>query len=192
MTNIAVIPGRFNPPTIGHYTLFMKVKMYIKKHPELKIDPVPVIMVVEGVKSSEDKSRNPLDADTRISIMKSSGKAQGVKFVITNNVHNGMTELVEAGNKIVLLGVGNDRAEGYQKMMTDFGECEILSLARSEGSEKILDTIDEKVPAHLVSGSLARKAALNGNKKAFTILTGLSDKTAEIVMNKIRKQNEVV
>jgi hypothetical protein len=193
----AVIVGRFNPPTIGHYAVMAAVKKFIKSHPDLKLEAVPIVVVVEGEKTSKDKNRNPLTGDDRIAFMSASGKADGIKFLKAGSAMDAFHAVRRAGFEPIAVAGGSDRAENYLSMLDKYfktdGGKDIkhfkISLARegsgeptNEGLDKdaalgdILKYTDADLPISMVSASLARLAVKKGERQKFAIIVGLTDK----------------
>lgn len=196
---IAVIIGRFNPPTIGHYAIFDKVKRVLHANKKLNIDVIPVVMVIGGSKSDSDTQRNPLPLDARIAFMKASGKADGVIFMSAKNAFAALANLRGADMEPIAIAAGSDRIEDYKRILdTNFKTPDgkpikhfKITLDRDkdagveQGSEdkilaldKILDSLSKtgKIDIDLVSASLARRAVERELRKEFAILTGLQSK----------------
>ena len=200
----AVIVGRFNPPTIGHYSVIQVVKKVVLQQ---KLDAVPFVVVIEGKETSKDKSRNPLTADERISFMKGSGKADGVKFLKATSAFAAFEEVRKAGFEPIAIAAGSDRGQNYLEMLDkyfktkdgEYIEHHLIELPRTanEATEKIdkaaaledvLRYTDGDLPISMVSASLARLAVKKGERGKFAIIVGLTDKPdlATMMFNKIR------
>lgn len=209
----AVVIGRFNPPTIGHYAVFRITKKFIADRPELNLHPLPIVMVIEGKKSSEDKKRNPLTAADRISFMRASGKADGVVFETASNAMEALMKVRELGFEPIAIAGGSDRAEKYREMLdkyftTPTGEKiqhYTVNITRSlktpeatderEGTDAILDNISDEIRVGLVSASLARKAVQRGELQKFLLLVGLTGKKEPLgkkLYDKVKKEMESV
>ena len=193
----AVIVGRFNPPTIGHYAVMAAVKKYIKNHPELKLEAVPIVVVVEGEKTSKDKKRNPLSGDDRIAFMGASGKADGIKFLKAGSAMDAFHAVRRAGFEPIAVAGGSDRADNYLQMLDKYfktdsgkpikhvvielpragsGEATNEAIDKDAGLADILKYTDKDLPVSMVSASLARLAVTKGERQKFAIIVGLSDK----------------
>jgi hypothetical protein len=193
---VAVAVGRFQPPTLGHYKVMDAMKAFIRDNKKLGLEATPVVVIVAGGKTSEDKSRNPLTAEERKSFMESSGRANGVKFLLANNAFAAFVAVREAGFEPVALAAGTDRQADYMRILdksfkakdgSDIKHHLIPGLDRDadhEGDDGpaaydhiIADIKDgADVPVDMVSGTLARYAAKKGEMDAFAYLTGLSKK----------------
>jgi hypothetical protein len=156
-------------------------------------------VVVAGKKSSEDKKRNPLTAQERISYMTGSGLADGIKFMTATSAFDAF-EQVNDQYDIGAVAAGSDRADAYMKMLkSEFGlEPVPIKIGRETSKEAIdkdaqiadiLKYLDEDLPISMVSGSLARRAAMSGDLRKFSIITGLTRKEdlARKLMDKLRR-----
>jgi hypothetical protein len=208
----AVMVGRFNPPTIGHYAVVNTVKKFITANPELKLDTVPIVVVIEGKETSKDKNRNPLTADERISFMKGSGRADGVRFLKAGSAFAAFEEVRKAGYEPIAVAAGADRGSNYLSMLDKYYKTQdgatikhqLIELPRAganESKEKldkeaaladILKYTDADIPVTMVSASLARLAVLHGEREKFAIIVGLTDKPdlANMMFNKIKAAME--
>lgn len=201
----AVMVGRLNPPTRGHYLVIDRMKTFIRQHPELKLDVMPVVVIVAGKKSGEDKERNPLTAEERKAFIESSGRANGVRVLVADSAFDAFVKVREAGLEPAAIAGGADRAKKYADLLKKHFkkngkevERHIISIDRNldngdlgpEALTKVLDMIEDgdKVSDQLISASLARLAAREGRKKAFAYITGLESKPAlaEKLMKKIQ------
>lgn len=209
---VAFAIGRFQPPTRGHYKIIDKLKEFIRKNPKLGLEAQPVVVIVAGEKSSEDKQKNPLTADERISFMKASGKANGVVFLTSKSAFFALGAIRDAGYEPIAIGAGTDRAEGYLKMLkksfthpdgSEIDHVIIPGLDRTEGAiatkkdekKSALDKALEKLQAsgnledEEVSGSIARRAVELGYVEEFTQIVGLEHKPelANLLFKKLQK-----
>ena len=204
----AVVVGRFSAPTIGHYAVFDAAKKFIRDRQDLRLDAVPIVVVVDGKETGKDKDRNPLSANERISFMKASGLADGIKFIVADSAFAAFEEVRKAGYEPIAVGAGSDRANKYIEMLDKYFKAKndkkinhyAITLKRvSEGksSEKIdkdaaLDDIlrymGDDIPTNMVSASLARRAIKQNEFKKFTIISGLVKKPAlaKKMFNKVK------
>jgi hypothetical protein len=205
--------GRFSVPTAGHYKVFDKMKEFIRKNPDLDLESSPVVIIVDGEKSGEDKKKNPLTVDERIRFMESSGRATGVKFFAAKNAFVAMGVVRDNGFEPIAIAAGTDRAKSYIEMLdknfrsTTGDKIEhyvVPGLDRDESSivskknekAQALDNAIEKLHStgdinkDEISGSLARHAASLGYLEEFTTIVGLQKKPklAELLFNKVRKE----
>lgn len=208
---VAVLVGRFNPPTRGHYHALDSAKAFIRQHPELQLEAAPVVVIVDGAKTGKDKQRNPLTAHERQLFMEGSGRANGVKFLTAKNALSAFIEVRKAGMEPIAIVAGSDRAADYMRLLgSNFkrknGEAiehiKVPGLERDndemeEGSEALDELVraleeGEKVPVGLISGTLARHAARAGKKRAFAYTVGLERKLdlAEFMLKKIKQRGD--
>lgn len=212
---VAFMIGRLNPPTLGHYKVISKMKEFIRKNRDLNLESTPVVVIIEGSKTSEDKSKNPLTADERIEFMKSSGKANGVIFMKAKNAFIAKGIIRAAGYEPIAIGAGSDRAEAYKQHLdkdfkTDSGEeikhYIIPGLDREESSvetkkaaklSSVDSAIDKLKDSDLnddeISGSIARRAVELGYFEEFKKIVGLENKPklAELMFNKIKTAMDI-
>jgi len=200
--NVVVALGRFSPPTRGHYKMINAMKAFIRERTDLKLEAIPVVVVIAGSKSDDDKQRNPLSGEERKSFMESSGQTNGVKFLIAPNAFAALAEVRKAGFEPLAIAAGSDRRPGYLKMLDEYftedgqptqkgGKAikhyAVDGLDRDPDAEagsddayfqKVIDMINDgdAVDDDMISGSLARFAAKNNETKAFAYIAGLDKK----------------
>ena len=115
MKNIGVIPGRFNPATLAHAKLFKKALAENK-------DGVYVVLI-RGVKSSADTSRNPLDAKTQEQLILHLTPEIDVIEASTGSVPDIIYRILSPDRSLFLgdnqyhftFYCGNDRYAGYKR-----------------------------------------------------------------------------
>jgi hypothetical protein len=176
---LTVAFGRFNPPTTGHEKLLDKVAKVAGKG-EYKIYP----------SRSNDKKKNPLDPDTKISFMRKMYPKHGERIVNDANSKTIFDVLKQAhadGYSGVNIVVGADRQAEFEKLATqyngqlyDFKDLNVVSAgARDPESEGVEG----------MSASKLRKAAAEGDFKTFRtgVPSTLDDKDAKQIYNTLRK-----
>lgn len=114
---VAVIIGRFNPPTSGHYMVIDQVKKFIRSNRDAGLEASPVVIIIGGSKSDADKKRNPLSVDERQTFMAASGNANGVTFFSAVNAFAALALLREKGLEPVAVAAGSDRIDDYIKIL---------------------------------------------------------------------------
>jgi len=193
---VAVVIGRFNPPTIGHYAVINEVKKFIRKHPKLGLEINPVVVVIGGSKSDADKKRNPLTVDERILFIRSSGQADGVNILSAKNAFEAFSMVRSIGLEPVAIAAGTDRIDDYIRILdkhftSDDGKAikhHKIHLERDESAiekdedykkasmDKTLQAAKEgnDIETDIVSGSLARRAVELGYEPEFAQIVGLS------------------
>lgn len=197
---VAVLIGRFNPPTKGHYALINEVKSQLRKRKELNLDVVPVVMVIGGSKSDADRKRNPLTVEQRIKFMEASGNANGVKFLSAPNAFAALAAVREAGLEPVLIAAGPERADDYIKILDkhfldgngkpiqhhklvldrDDAATETSKEAKASAVDKALAELQKRgdLDTEQVSASVVRAAVEHDMFPEFMKLTGLEAKPA--------------
>lgn len=192
---VAVVIGRFNPPQAGHYKMISDVQSWIKANSKLKLEALPIVVVIGGSKSDADLKRNPLSVDDRISFMKSSGKCNGVKFLSAPNAFAALEEVRKAGYEPIAVAAGSDRIDGYITMLNKYyttADGDAIKHYKIELSrdDAAVETDKEKKKANMVdiinkmrdgqdpsidkiSASLARVAVEMDAKQEFAKIVGL-------------------
>lgn len=196
LTPAVIIIGRYQPPHLGHYAIFDMAKKFASDNPEVYQNPI--VVVIDGEKSSKDKSVNPLTPEERIDIMRSSKKAANVKYLIAKDVIDAFGKLKEAGFNPIAVATGSDRGDSYVKMLDKYYDEPVkrksLVLKRSELDVKdatidsILDNFDTDTPVEFISGTLIRATVKRGDFDKFKIMVGIdSDSMAKDVFQKLKK-----
>ena len=170
--------GRFNPPTTGHEKLLDTVASSSDEDD---------YMIVPS--RSQDNKKNPLDADTKVSVMQKmfpkhknkivNDKANRTIFDVLKKAHND-------GYANVRIVGGGDRVKEFDKLANDyngklyqFDNLEVMSAGdRDPDSDDVTG----------MSASKQRKAAAEGDIKSFMkgVPKSLSQKDAEELFKKIR------
>ena len=170
--------GRFNPPTTGHEKLLDTVASSSDEDD---------YMIVPS--RSQDNKKNPLDPDTKVSVMQKmfpkhknkivNDKANRTIFDVLKKAHND-------GYANVRIVGGGDRVKEFDKLANDyngklyqFDNLEVMSAGdRDPDSDDVTG----------MSASKQRKAAAEGDIKAFMkgVPKSLSQKDAEELFKKIR------
>lgn len=212
---VAVVIGRFNPPTKGHYAVIDAVKKFIRKNKNLNLEASPAVVIIGGSKSDSDRKKNPLTAEERELFMKASGQANGAMFFIAPNAFAAFGMLREKGYEPVAIAAGTDRIQDYKKILDKYFltpdeqpiEHHTIHLERDEDAietdkdakklamDKALAAAKEgnSIETDLVSGSLARRAVELGYEPEFAKIVGLEGKPvlAKKMFAKIAKALEV-
>lgn len=197
---VALVIGRFSPPTKGHYAVINKVKQFIRDNPKLGLEMVPIVAVIGGSKSDLDKAKNPLTVDERILFMNGSGQADGVKFIKAKNAFEAMTKLREDDMEPIAIAAGSDRIQDYVRILNQYFKTsddkpithykinldrddDAVETDADEKQKKMDATLDsmkqgEELETDLVSGSLARRAVELGYEEEFAKIVGMESKPA--------------
>lgn len=202
-----VIIGRFQPPHAGHYKVIQHAWKFTK---EKGLDGL-FLVIVDGIKTSEDRVANPLTADERIRYIKNSGKANWLKDVLVAiNAFDALVKVREAGYEPIAIAAGDDRADKYLAMLDKYflddnekaishmkvpglerDQSGIKSNVKKSSIGKALEKLQDggELDVEEASGSMARTAAEQGFYDEFIKIVGLEkNKTAAKQMyNKIRK-----
>ena len=170
--------GRFNPPTTGHEKLLDTVASSSDEDD---------YMIVPS--RSQDKKKNPLDADTKVSVMQKMFPKHKNKIVNDANNRTIFDVLKKAHNdgyaNVRIVG-GGDRVKEFDKLANDyngklyqFDNVEVMSAGdRDPDSDDVTG----------MSASKQRKAAAENDIKTFMkgVPKSLSQKDAEQLFKKIR------
>lgn len=181
-----VIVGRFQPPTAGHFKLINEAKKFIRENKELDIYVKPIIVIINGEKTSKDKKVNPLTIDERMFFIEHSGKANGVEILKAKNAFDAFNQVRKIGYEPHIIGAGSDRLQGYldlldSRFVDNNGKTikhipltNIKTRHELDDSKESLDKIkkDGQVPIDQISGSLARRAAELNYFEEFVKITG--------------------
>ena len=170
--------GRFNPPTTGHEKLLDTVAS--------SSDDDDYMIVPSR---SQDQKKNPLDADTKVSVMQKMFPKHKNKIVNDANNRTIFDVLKKAhtdGYANVRIVGGGDRVKEFDKLANDyngklyqFDNLEVMSAGdRDPDSDDVTG----------MSASKQRKAAAENDIKAFMkgVPKSLSQKDAEQLFKKIR------
>jgi hypothetical protein len=175
--------GRFNPPTTGHEKLLNAVSSIAGKG-EYKIYP----------SRSNDPKKNPLDPDTKISVMRQMYPKHGERIVNDANSKTIFDVLRQAhadGYSGVNIVVGSDRQAEFEKLASkyngelyDFEELNVVS-----AGERDPDSDDVSG----MSASKLRKAAAEGDYETFRKGTPktMDDKNTRKLFMTLRKSMNV-
>tara|TARA_B100001059_G_scaffold223601_1_gene248752 strand:- start:5398 stop:6639 length:1242 start_codon:yes stop_codon:yes gene_type:complete len=180
---LTVTFGRFNPPTIGHKKLLDAAKKAAGKG-SLKVYP----------SRTQDKKKNPFDADEKVDIMKQMFPDHSESIVNDPNARTIFDVLKQAhqdGYSSVKIVVGGDRVKEFGKLSGDYNG----QLYDFSGMETV--SAGERDPdaegVEGMSASKMRKAAAEDDFKSFRqgIPNNIDDKSAKLMMNNLRKKMSV-
>ena len=176
---LTVAFGRFNPPTTGHQKLLDTVAS--------SSDEDDYIIVPSR---SNDPKKNPLDAKTKVSVMKQMFPKHSSKIVDDENNRTIFDVLKKAhtdGYAGVRIVGGSDRVSefekltnNYNKKLYDFDSIEITSAGDRDPDS---DSVEG------MSASKQRKAAAEGDFESFMkgVPSSMKEKEAKNLYNMIRK-----
>lgn len=170
--------GRFNPPTTGHEKLLDTVSSNSEEGDYIIIPS-----------RSQDKKKNPLDPDTKISVMRQMYPKHSEKIVndpANRTIFDVLKKAHNDGYTNVRIVGGGDRVKEFEKLANDyngklynFDNVEVVSAGDrdpdSEGTEGM-------------SASKQRKAAAEGDYVSFRkgVPTSMNEKQAKNLYNTLR------
>lgn len=175
-----IVIGRFNPPTIGHESIFKTAIQTAKK-----TNSVPIIFV----SSSVDNKSNPLPIEEKISFLKSF--FPGIDFRPMTSAYDAIKNLSNEGYDSIILLTGNDRKESYTKMITrgmekpdhdenkiNLKDFQILSLTRDPDADDISGA----------SATKMREAAKNNDWNTFrSMAPGDNDSLKKMLFDAVKR-----
>jgi len=171
----AFVFGRFNPPTIGHYKLYKKLK---------SVSPVHFVFVSH----TQDAKKNPLTWKQKVSMMSAQFRDMADHVIGDPNIKtiiDVMKCLETASHKDVTMVVGSDRVKAFKDL-----------LAKYNGDQYNFDSIDvvsagERDPdadsLEGVSASKAREAAVQGDFEGFATMFAGSEDMKKQIYDAVRK-----
>lgn len=195
-----VMVGRLNPATAGHFKVIDLMKKFARENKGV----TPIIVIVAGKETSKDLKKNPMSADERITYIKASGKANGVKIIEAPSAFAAFEEVRKAGYEPYGVAAGSDRGSKYVEMLDKYftkadgsplkhvlmGGLEDREDPEDDGvpSAEILKMAEEgsEIPLNLISGSMAREAVKLGYKIAFAKILGVKQELADSVFKKVK------
>ena len=176
---ITVAFGRFNPPTVGHEKLINAAKSAAKGG-EYNIYP----------SRTQDKKKNPLSPDEKISFMRQLYPKHGERIVNDGDmktIFNVLQKANEDGYSSVNIMVGADRKSEFEKLaqqyngdLYDFEDINVVSAGERDPDAEGVEGM---------SASKIRKAAAEDDFKTF--LTGMpakiDDELAKNIFNAVKR-----
>lgn len=158
---LTVVFGRFNPPTKGHQNLFTKASK-VAGEDAFKIYPSRMV----------DPKKNPLDPDTKISVMRQMYPKYGERIINDENILTIFDVLQKAeddGYTSVNIVVGADRQSEFEKLaleyngqLYNFDEINVIPSGKQ-------DADSDKKTNQGISSSLLRKAAAENDFETFCL-----------------------
>ena len=154
--------GRMQPIHNGHAAI-------------LKMMKNAVVVLVKGKKSSQDKSRNPLDAKYQEKLIKMIDSKVEVMVAPTGYIPDMIADLREKGKEVSTILAGNDRIGDYKKQIDRLNK----KLSKEQKSKvKFVET------PRVTSASKVREVIRNDDEATFKKLT---PKTIHKEYAKLRK-----
>ncbi len=144
---VSVFLGRMQPPHKAHQLIIKSMKN-------------PIVLLVKGKATSEDKKRNPFDEKYQIKLLKKLCPGVEVRIVNTGYLPEIAAELRKEGKELVSIHAGEDRMGSYKS------QFDRLKLDPAHAFHiKYIQTPDEV--RKMVSATQVRTAIKNGNEEAF-------------------------
>jgi len=175
--------GRFNPPTTGHEKLLDTVAS--------SSDDGDYIIVPSR---SQDKKKNPLDPDTKVSVMRQMYPKHSERIVndpANRTIFDVLKKAHMDGYSGVRIVGGSDRVKEYEKLSGDYNgklyQFDNLEV-RSAG-----DRDPDAEGTEGMSASKQRKAAAEGDFKTFRkgVPASMNDKQARELYNTLRSSMQI-
>lgn len=101
--------GRMQPVHKGHQAIIKGMKN-------------PIVALVKGAKSSQDKSKNPLDANYQVKLLKKLNPNLKVIIVPTGYIPDIINEIRKEGFEVSKIYAGSDRFKGYQGQISGYNK----------------------------------------------------------------------
>jgi len=96
--------GRLQPVHLGHVKIIKKMKN-------------PIVVLVKGAKSSQDKNRNPLSAEEQRKLLKKAVPRVKVVVAKAGYLPEIIADLREAGYEVETVYAGSDRISSYKRQV---------------------------------------------------------------------------
>ena len=176
--------GRFNPPTIGHEKLLNTVST--------SSDDGDYIIVPSR---TQDKKKNPLDADTKVSVMRQMFPQHSEKIVndpANRTIFDVLKKAHMDGYTNVRIVGGGDRVVEFEKLYNNYNGklYQFDNVEVRSAGERDPDSEDD---VSGMSASKQRKAAAEGDFKTFRkgVPSSMNDKQARELYNMIRSSMNI-
>lgn len=164
-TKVFLIFGRFQPPTIGHERLFNTALQ------RAKVDRADVAVFV----SQTEDNKNPIPYAEKVRVIRKSVSGIIIGPKTARTPAEALTWALERGYKDIRLLVGEDRFEGFDKMVGSWQKTEDpkkRAVVRVEPLER-----KGSMDASVVSGTVARRYARLGDEQSLKsiLISGAQD-----------------
>jgi len=138
--------GRMQPVHLGHIKIIKKMKN-------------PIVVLVKGAKSSQDKTRNPLNAEDQIRLLRKVIPNLKIIVVKVGYLPDIFSDLRESGNyEITTVYSGADRINAYKK--------QIDSINKKLPKDRKFD-VKFKETERFTSATKVRELIRSGNEEEF-------------------------
>lgn len=165
MKSLVVAAGRFNPPTAGHEFLIKTLVNEARKH-----KATPVLIVIEGKHTGEDKVKNPLSGKQRKHFLKL--LFPGLKVIVARNPYFVFETMKKLKFDIVAALSGADR---------DYAPL----LARTGHENAKIVTLHRDPEASGVQGISATKAKQAAMEKDYAKFASMMPSTSNKILSKM-------
>lgn len=121
--NEATDPANYSPRAKKHVELFLGRMQPVHLGHKAIIDSMtnPVVVLVKGGKSSEDKSKNPFDEKDQARFLKKLGRVN-VMTAPSGYIPDIVEMLRKKGQEVTAVYAGNDRISGYERQIASFNK----------------------------------------------------------------------
>ena len=182
--------GRFNPPTVGHGSIFRKLAA------DADHDGADAFVFVS---STQDSDKNPLTVEQKMYYLEKLYGNLGIRFINTSTCELGikkgpcknpsfaMERLREDGYDKLVLYVGSDRIEDFQWMVKS--NLKKLDEKKIKYPIEIVNRMPPRSSNNFVASMSAtkiRQAAQNNNIEFVKMGTGLLNNDARKLIDEIR------
>ena len=129
---ISVAIGRFQPFHAGHYKM---IEIMSQK---------PMILIVKGKGTSDDKNKNPLSAEDQERLIRKAVPNAEIRIVQNANLHAILFHLEKNGEyKVKEILAGDDRIESYKRLVakTERVGVDVVLTPRVTSATKVREAI---------------------------------------------------
>lgn len=175
----SIFLGRFQPPTKLHVQILQQAQA---EHPL-------VLFIVKGKGTSEDKERNPFDAETQIKILKKSTKnsVKDIRIIPDGFIGTMVDSCRKTNLEPVILYAGSDRVKGYQQSIDRYKKevgwnIKVVEIKRIENEDNVSATKLRNALIHNDYPTFLKMSA-NLDKSDFEYLRGQMKKAGVKVEN---------
>lgn len=120
--DVNILVGRFQPVTIAHERMFLKLKEF---------DGIPLVFIVEGVETSKNRNLNPLTGLERKKLI----SEFGVRVDVISSLNEIEDILFIQNFRPKYWLAGSDRILGYEKFKSKiryFADCNMVEMTRTD------------------------------------------------------------
>ena len=153
--------GRFQPPTAAHAKIIKQMQSYSAAK--------PLLFIVRGEKSGQDKTKNPFSEKTQKDMIEKSTGVKNVIFVPSAFIGELVHQARNRKQEIVRLFCGTDRVKGYQSQIDRYKDELNLDMKIEEIKRSEEDISATKVRQAIITNDFDtfKKMTTNLDKKDF-------------------------